>query len=77
MDGTVGPVLSSGHEAFLIRQRRVPTCLDCGVPVLVDATLCDECRLAGLERILMLREYLLRAIDGETCEWPFKERPLS
>jgi hypothetical protein len=70
-------MLTSWYEAVLIRQRKVPTCLDCGVPVLLDATLCDECRLAGLERILMLREYLLRTIDDEKCEWPFKDRPLS
>lgn len=70
-------MLTSGHEVFLIRLRKVPTCLDCGVPVLVNSTLCDECRFAELERILMLRGYLLRSIDDETCELPFKDRPLS
>lgn len=49
----------------------------CGVPVHEDASLCDECGLASLKRMLMLREYLVRTMDDETCELPYKYRTLS
>jgi len=47
------------------------------VPVRADATRCDECRLAALERMVMLREYLGRTIDDPRCELPYKYRTLS
>jgi hypothetical protein len=49
----------------------------CGVPVHEDATTCDECRLDTLERMVLLREYLERTMDDETCELPYKYRRLS
>ena len=55
----------------------VPTCPICGVPVPEDASLCDECRLAALDRMLVLREYLARTVSNETCAMPYKYRRLS
>lgn len=45
--------------------------------MVVDATLCEECRFAALERMLVLREYLVRTMDDPTCELPYQHRPLS
>ena len=77
VSATNGPVLTSGCEAILSRLETVPTCPICGVPVPDGASLCDECRLAALERMLMLREHLARTASDETCVLPYKYRRLS
>lgn len=57
--------------------QRIPTCLECGVPVHEDATHCDLCRLETFTRMLMLREYLVRTMQDETCVLPYTYRKLS
>jgi len=58
-------------------RKRVPTCMECGVPVHEDATHCDLCRLETFKRMLMLREYLVRTMDDPHCELPYTYRTLS
>ena len=55
----------------------VPTCMECGVPVHEDATHCDLCRLVTFKRMLLLKEYCARTMDGEPCVLPHTYRKLS
>jgi hypothetical protein len=60
-----------GHVTF------VPTCAKCGVPVDPLDTTCFECQMRTLERMMMLREYLIRTIDDPECVLPYTDRKLS
>ena len=77
VSATDTPVLTSGCEAVLSRPETVPTCPSCGVPIPEDDSLCDECRLAALERMLALRAHLARTVSDEACDLPYKYRRLS
>ena len=57
--------------------KRIPTCSRCGVPTLVDDTLCAECLGDTLVRVAILRERLVRTMDAPTVEWPYTHQPLS
>lgn len=55
----------------------VPTCATCGVPVEPIGSTCFECRLRTVERMIILREYLIRTIDDPVCVLPCTDRQLS
>ncbi len=57
--------------------QRVPTCLECGVPVHEDATHCDSCRPETVKRMLVLRDNLMRTMDEPDCVLPYTTRKLS
>ena len=57
--------------------KKTPTCSRCGVPTIIENTLCAECVVDTLMRVAILRDYLVRTMDDPKVEWPVTHRPLS
>ena len=49
----------------------------CGTLIPLSESLCLECRLAALQRMIMLREHLLRARPGDPPSLPYTYRVLN